>query len=197
MNENKPRKLVYVEKHTEPSQIWDCDETWYECPECGRRYTWESRTYGSNGRTDRFCRGCGNWMSWAKVDLENYKETDKGFDKKMPLWKFLEDPRYGHTWEHDVSMTYSQSEKDILEGCVALMHGLVEEFAEYLDFMDVKPSNEEERFEYHMSYFSIVQRLFLYRTNHSGGTSTRMKMANLGVDGDVIFKIDDDEHEED
>lgn len=194
MNEDKPRKLVYVEKHSEPSQIWDhADEVWYECPECGKRYDWLDRNRGGGG--NKYCLRCGNYLSWAKLDLENYKASASDFDKNMPLWKFLEDPRYGHLWENEVSMTYSQSEVKILEGCIALMQHLVDEFAKYLRFMDVRPESEEEQFRLSMSYFEIVQRLFLWNTNHSGGTSTRMKMKNLGVEGDVIFKIDPEEDE--
>ena len=184
MNEDKPRKIVYVEKHCEPSQIWDCDEVWYECPECGRRYTWESRTYGAHGRPDRFCRGCGNWMSWAKLDYENYKRADRGFDKNIPFWKFLEDPRYGHTWENEVSMTYSHSEKDILRGCLRLMQYMVDQFQEYCDFMDwhPDPEYEDQKFGISIPSATIVRIFFLEHTTHSGGTSTGMKCRNLGIE---------------
>lgn len=46
----------------------------------------------------------------------------------------------------------------------------------------IRELDEEERFYYRMSYFSIVQELFLFRTSHSGGTSTRAKCKQLGVD---------------
>lgn len=60
----------------------------------------------------------------------------------------------------------SHDEKYILKYCISLMQEL----------------DEEERFYYRMSYFSIVQELFLFRTSHSGGTSTRAKCKQLGVD---------------
>lgn len=46
----------------------------------------------------------------------------------------------------------------------------------------IRELDEVERFYYRMSYFSIVQELFLFRTSHSGGTSTRAKCKQLGVD---------------
>ena len=197
MNEDKPRKLVYVEKHTEPSQIWDHSiDTWYECPECGRRYTWLGRSYGNRGISDKYCSCCGNYLSWAKLDLENHKESDKDFDKSMPLWQFLQEPRYGHTWEHEVSMTYSHSEKDILKGCIDLMRWLVKDFQDYCEYMDWKPDTEEERFRLSVPYSKIVKRLFLWNTKHSGGTSTGMKCMNLGIEEyDVIFEFDKEDEE--
>ena len=99
-----------------------------------------------------------------------------------------------------LDMTSSHSEKDILEGCIALMQELTDEFSEYLDFMGVKPS-EEEQFWLSMSYFHIVQRLFLYHTSHSGGTSTGMKCRELGVDSgktvQFICGTPEDEEEDD
>ena len=55
--------------------------------------------------------------------------------------------------------------------------------------------SEEERFCYNMSYFHIVQELFLFRTSHSGGTSTRAKCRQFGVDSseNVEFKFSEEE----
>lgn len=45
---------------------------------------------------------------------------------------------------------------------------------------------DEERFDcrigFSYSYFEIIQRLFLWGTNHSGGTSAHAKCMELGVD---------------
>lgn len=200
MNEDKPRKLVYVEKHSEPSQIWDhANDVWYECPECGRRYAWLDRSYGSRGRPARYCLGCGNYLSWAKLDYENYRESDRTFAEDMTFWKFLQDPRYGHTWEDEVSMTYSHSEVDILKGCLRLMQGMVDEFQEYCEFMDWKPDPEyeDQKFSISIPYAEIVRILFLEHTSHSGGTSTGMKCRNLGIkDHSVTFEFEEDEEEE-
>lgn len=49
-----------------------------------------------------------------------------------------------------------------------------------------------------MSYFHIVQELFLFRTYHSGGTSTMAKCKQLGVDSseNVEFKFEEGEEGE-
>lgn len=198
MNEDKPRKLVYVEKKTGLSNIYDTDVVWYECPECGKRYDWLNRNRGGGG--NKFCVRCGNYLSWAKLDLENYKESASDFDKNMPLWKFLEDPRYGHLWENEVSMTYSQSEVQILEGCIALLGEMAGYFQRYLEWIGFEPNEEEKNAAYFgMSYFHIVNRLFLWHTNHSGGTSTRKKCKCLGIEDaseNVQFRFWEEKEEE-
>lgn len=91
-------------------------------------------------------------------------------------------------------MTYSHSEQQILKGCLALMQHLVDDFAEYLDFLDVHPETEEEQFCLSIPYSVIVQRLFLWNTKHSGGTSTGMKCRNLGIkDHSIEFRIEREE----
>ena len=193
--EERPRKLVFVEKKTETDTLFDHGRcVWYECPECGARYDW----LGRNNR-GQFCTGCGNFLSWAKLDLENYKESVKDFDKKMTLHEFMENPIYGHTWEKEISMTYSHSEKEILDGCISLLWEMCDYFKEYLEFIDFEPSCEEEKFSFTMSYFHIVQRLFLWHTMHSGGTSTGMKMKKLGCPDEwgVTFNFDEEGEDED
>jgi len=177
MNEDKARKLVYVEKKTEIDTCFDGRCVWYECPECGRRFNWLGR-----GDRDKYCPRCGNYISWAKLDYENYKQSDSSFNKNMSLHDFMEDAQYGHTWEYEVSMTYSHSEREILKGCISLMQGLVDSFKEYLDFVGFVPDGEEEKLSLSMTYFGIVQRLFLWSTSHSGGTSTHMKCEALGIE---------------
>lgn len=84
----------------------------------------------------------------------------------------------------------SQSERDILDGCISSMNMAVGAFEEYLDYMNVHPETEEERFSWSVNYFTIVQRLFLWKTSHSGGTSTAEKCAELGVDcgEEIVFE---------
>jgi len=96
--------------------------------------------------------------------------------------------------------TKSHSEKQILEGCISLMQEMCDYFREYLDYIDFEPEYEEEKQPFCMSYFHIVNRLFLWHTSHSGGNSTRTKCAELGIDDsskNVLFEIWEDEEEED
>nr|DAM77001.1 MAG TPA: hypothetical protein [Caudoviricetes sp.] len=80
----------------------------------------------------------------------------------------------------------SHDEKHILKYCINLMQELVGKFEEWYEYVHgedaIRELDEVERFYYRMSYFSIVQELFLFRTSHSGGTSTRAKCKQLGVD---------------
>lgn len=76
----------------------------------------------------------------------------------------------------------SHSEKEILKGCIALIDEMVGYFKDYLDFVDYVPESEEEKMPFVMSYFHIVNRLFLWHTKHSGGTSTRAKCHELGIE---------------
>ena len=80
----------------------------------------------------------------------------------------------------------SHDEKHILKYCISLMQELVGKFKGWYEYVHgedaIRELDEVERFYYRMSYFSIVQELFLFRTSHSGGTSTRAKCKQLGVD---------------
>lgn len=92
--------------------------------------------------------------------------------------------------------TASHSEAAILRGCISLMQTLTGRFEEYLDFIDFHPDNEEERFctEFYMT--EIVERLFLWETHHSGGTSQHLKLKALGVDAETVTFEDDRETED-
>lgn len=80
--------------------------------------------------------------------------------------------------------TVSHSERYILEGCLDLMEKLVDMFCDYLDFLeiDVDKLDDDEKFKVGYTPFEIVQELFLQHTSHSGGTSTREKCRELGID---------------
>lgn len=88
----------------------------------------------------------------------------------------------------------SHDEKHILECCISLMKEMVNEFAEWYRWQHgedaIEELDEEERFCFRKSYFSIVQELFLIGTNHSGGTSTRAKCEQLGVDSAEEIEFD-------
>lgn len=76
----------------------------------------------------------------------------------------------------------SHSEREILNACIQLLEEMVGHFRVYLDWADFKPDDEEKECGYFgMSYFHIVQKLFLQNTSHSGGTSTRQKCQELGI----------------
>ena len=95
----------------------------------------------------------------------------------------------------------SHDEKQTLECCISLMQEMVNEFAEWYRWQHgedaIEELDEEERFCFRKSYFSIVQELFLIGTNHSGGTSTRAKCEQLGVDSAEEIEFDwSDENEQ-
>lgn len=93
----------------------------------------------------------------------------------------------------------SHDEKHILECCISLMQEMVNEFAEWYRWQHgedaIEELDKEERFCFRKSYFLIVQKLFLLGTNHSGGTSTRAKCEQLGVDSaeEIEFDWSDEE----
>ena len=93
----------------------------------------------------------------------------------------------------------SHDEKHILKYCISLMQELVGKFEEWYEYVHgedaIKELCEDEKFCYRMSYFNIVQELFLFGTSHSGGTSTRAKCEQLCVDSsdEIEFSFGDDE----
>lgn len=77
----------------------------------------------------------------------------------------------------------SHSEKDVLNMCISLLDEMVGYFSEYMEWIGYEPTEEEKECGYFgMTYFHIVQKLFLYHTTHSGGTSTFKKCHELGID---------------
>lgn len=77
----------------------------------------------------------------------------------------------------------SHSEKDIVSGCIWLMEDVHSRMLEFMDIngLEYNREVEEERPEFYYSYFEIIQKLLLSRTRHSGGTSTRAKCEQLGL----------------
>ena len=94
----------------------------------------------------------------------------------------------------------SHSEKEILNACIQLLEEMDEHFRVYLDWADFKPNDKEKECGYFgMTYFHIVQKLFLQNTSHSGGTSTRQKCWELGIKDcseGVRFKLWEGEEDE-
>jgi len=92
----------------------------------------------------------------------------------------------------EVDMTSSHSESDIYNGCIALMNKLTDSFIDYLNYLGVNDSDiaEDERTVLTMPATEIVERLFLHNTSHSGGTSCRMKLKELGIEDEYVkFEI--------
>ena len=93
----------------------------------------------------------------------------------------------------------SHDEKHILKSCLGLMQDMVDEFAEWYRWQhgedSIEKLDDEERFCIRKTYFRIVKELFLLHTNHSGGTSTRAKCKQLGVDWgeEISFDWSDEE----
>ncbi len=83
----------------------------------------------------------------------------------------------------------THSDKEILDACISLIDGVLNgEYGIYQQLADdgFDFDGFEERFGcklgFSYSYFELVQQLFLWGTYHSGGTSTRAKCRELGVD---------------
>ena len=97
----------------------------------------------------------------------------------------------------EYEMTASHSERDIYEGCIALMESLVGSFEQYLEYIGVD-LKDEAPFNADFRTTEIVERLFLWKTAHSGGTSQSMKCRELGIDPweTVRFEFGNDEEEE-
>lgn len=85
-------------------------------------------------------------------------------------------------------MTKSHSEREIYEGCIALMNDLMRKFEDYLVFMGLSEliMEEDERFAVYIPTTSIVERLFLWNTGHSGHTSQLLKRKELGITDDYV-----------
>lgn len=81
-------------------------------------------------------------------------------------------------------MIESHSGQKIVECCIGLMQELVNEFEKYIDYIDIDLTElpDDEHFKVCYTNAEIVNRLLLSTTTHSGGTSTRQKCKELGLD---------------
>jgi hypothetical protein len=147
---------------------------------------------------DASCRLCGAENNEKYKHIALYRNEDLDYFVKCDNCSAMT-PKMDSSfsaiahWMADVYTIPTHTESQIYEGCVALMHGLVEEFKEWLDWQGIEVP-EEERFCLNMHPTGIVNRLFLYHTSHSGGTSTRAKCHELGIDDctrSIEFKTDD------
>lgn len=103
----------------------------------------------------------------------------------------------------EVDKISSHSEQEIYKGCIALMNELVDEFQNWYRWVHgedaIEELDEEEMFCFRMTPFHIVQRLFLFGTSHSGGTSTCQKCGELGVGDwsrDIEFCFESEDEDE-
>jgi hypothetical protein len=85
----------------------------------------------------------------------------------------------------------SHSEKDIVEKCIELMEDVHSNMMEYMEIMGVQHTEGRPTLTY--TYFKIVQKLLLSRTRHAGGTSTRLKCKQLGIESFEEFTIGESE----
>jgi len=88
-----------------------------------------------------------------------------------------------------------QTERQIYDACVNLMHGLVEDFKEWIEWQGIEVP-DDELFQIGKYPTEIVNRLFLWHTTHSGGTSTRAKCRELGIEDStkmIKFEVSEDE----
>ena len=81
-------------------------------------------------------------------------------------------------------MIESHSEQKIVVCCIGLMLELVNEYEKYIDYIDIDLTElpDDEHFKVCYTNAEIVNRLLLSTTTHSGGTSTRQKCKELGLD---------------
>ena len=170
--------------------------------------------------------GCGGepviWHNFSGLTFLSCKSceiTSKGYDnhfEAIEAWnramganrvqfeavaKDIDVPGKFATDTNVVDKIESHDEKYILEGCIQMMQELADYFGEYLEWIGNKPKSEEEKTPFAFRYFTIVQHLFLWHTEHAGGTSTRAKCRELGIEdaSDIVefrFWNEDDEEEE-
>ena len=110
------------------------------------------------------------------IDIERVKRVIVDEEKSKFCKQFYQDAPCEDTVK-------SHSEKDVLNMCISLLDEMVGHFSEYMEWIGYEPTEEEKECGYFgMTYFHIVQKLFLYHTTHSGGTSTFKKCHELGID---------------
>ena len=143
-------------------------------------------------RRDTELRGCGKWLDIGGVYKCSECRLVVGWEpyfcppcgaKMSKCEAAMKDQTYKPE-------TTSHSEREIYDGCIALMQELVEAFGEYLEYIGYDPYEDgNEYFSVAFPPTQIVERLFLWNTTHSGGTSQRLKCRELGIDEDKLVKL--------
>ena len=148
-----------------------------------------------NGVTNAFCDRSKGYVTFEKM-REFTKSCKKALEEVQQYRQIgtVEECRAAMKKQNVNEELESHDEKHILECCINLMQEMVNEFAEWYRWQHgedaIKEIDAEERFCFRKSYFCIVQELFLFGTHHSGGTSTRAKCEQLGVDSSEEIKFD-------
>jgi len=90
----------------------------------------------------------------------------------------------------------SHSEKYIVEHCIGFMDDVHRKLMAYMEMMDIEHTEGYPSLIY--SNFEIVQGLLLSRTKYSGGTSTKDKCRQLGIDpySEVVIGQEEDREKE-
>ena len=153
-----------------------------------------------NGVTNAFCDRSKGYVTFEK--MREFTLNCKKALEDVQQYRTIGTPEECQTAMEQQNVNKeleSHDEKQTLECCISLMQEMVNEFAEWYRWQHgedaIEELDEEERFCFRKSYFSIVQELFLIGTNHSGGTSTRAKCEQLGVDSaeEIEFDWSDEE----
>lgn len=86
-------------------------------------------------------------------------------------------------------MTSSHCERDIYDGCIYLMRELLRQVYEWFEIigLDISELDSDEQFATSFYTTEIVERLFLWNTGHSGGTSQRLKLKELNINDDAVM----------
>lgn len=148
----------------------------------------------------KFC-GCNNKGKYTHIHLESVHGKFGVFCDNCSAQTDLFEKELGAmaSWRAGDYTIPIQSEENILKGCIGLLHGLTGEFFEYLEYMGIDQSRDDA-FSFNMPVTEIVNRLFLWNTGHSGGTSTRAKCNELGTDEkygrSITFSCKEEEEED-
>ena len=140
--------------------------------------------------------GCNKINALYNIPLDNMKAIVNALEEvqKYRAIGTLEECREAVDKQKVDKELESHDEKNILKSCLGLMQDMVDEFAEWYRWQhgedSIEKLDEEERFCIRKTYFRIVKELFLLHTNHSGGTSTRAKCKQLGVDWGEEIEFD-------
>ena len=179
-----------------PEKVMDTSTFKYNCLKCAEEHEqlaeWleELKKYREIGLTQYMIKGL------IKSEMQAHKDTVHNaelLDEYEEIWTIEECMADVEKQKVDKELE-SHDEKHILKSCLGLMQDMVDEFAEWYRWQhgedSIEKLDEEERFCIRKTYFRIVKELFLLHTNHSGGTSTRAKCKQLGVDWGEEIEFD-------
>lgn len=146
------------------------------------------------------CKFCGAENSEKYHHIALHKTEDMKYLVKCDNCDAITPRYYTETaamecWRAGEYTIPTHSERQIYEGCISLMQGLVEDFQEWLEMQEIEV-DDESRFCVNKYPTEIVKRLFLWNTRHSGGTSSRAKCRELGIEDctrSIVFDVKEEE----